>query len=97
MTQSPVSIQNFKELVKPKLKESQQEIYDIIAKHPNGINSLDLAKILNKERHKFSGRISEMVDMGIIIVDRWDKVGRSNFGVWVAVKFDEKGQAEINF
>jgi hypothetical protein len=67
---SEVSTLNYTEIILPKLSESQKEIYDIICKYPRGINSLDLAEILGKERNKFSGRLSELIKMDRIIVDR---------------------------
>jgi hypothetical protein len=98
---SPISQVNYKELILPKLSESQKEIYDIILKYPKGINSLELSNILGKERHKFSGRLSELVKMDLIIVDGIVKVGESNFGIWKAkvwiekIKVDKEGQINL--
>jgi hypothetical protein len=94
--QSTVSIKNYTELILPKLSESQKKIYDIISKYACGINSLDLEKEIGKERHKFSGRLTELVKMDLIIVDRMQKVGESTFGVWkVKTKVDKDGQVEL--
>ncbi|HET6224633.1 MAG TPA: hypothetical protein VFF27_00045 [Bacteroidia bacterium] len=93
--QSPVSLKNYTELILPKLSESQRKIYNIIAQHACGINSLDLEIAIGKERHKFSGRLTELVKMNLIIVDRMQKVGESTFGVWKAVKFSNDGQVEL--
>ena len=64
---SPISQTNYTELILPKLSESQKEVYEIIKKYPKGINSLELSNILGKERHKFSGRLSDLVKMDLII------------------------------
>jgi DNA-binding MarR family transcriptional regulator len=93
---SDISIKNYTELILPKLSESQKKIYDIISKHPNRINSLDLEKEIGKERHKFSGRITELVKMDLIKVDRMQKVGDSTFGVWrTKNNIDKDGQINI--
>jgi hypothetical protein len=93
---SDISIKNYTELILPKLRERQKKIYDIISKHPNRINSLDLEKEIGKERHKFSGRITELVKMDLIKVDRMQKVGDSTFGVWrTKNNIDKDGQINI--
>jgi predicted HTH transcriptional regulator len=98
---SEVSTKNYTELILPKLSESQKEIYDIISKYPRGINSLELSNILGKERHKFSGRLSDLVKMDLIIVDGTVKVGESTFGIWKAKvhlqehKVDRFGQVTL--
>jgi hypothetical protein len=93
---SEVSIKNYTELILTKLSESQKKIYDIISNHPNGINSLELEKEIGKERHKFSGRLTELVKMNLVIVDRMQKVGESTFGVWrTKNNIDKDGQINI--
>ncbi len=83
MTVSMISRINYYELIEPTLSDTQRSIYNLIKKYPNGISSYHLIKILGKEHHKFSGRLTELVSLDIIRVDRIIKINESNYGVWI--------------
>ncbi len=84
---NPISRRNFKEVVLPKLNESQTEVYNLICFYPNGINSKKIEKILGKQHHKFSGRLTELVDKGLIIVSDITEIDECYVGVWMATKY----------
>jgi len=90
MTVSVISRINYYELIEPTLSDTQRTIYNIIKSYPNGISSYHLIKILGKEHHKFSGRLSDLVKLDLIRVDRTVTIDGSTFGVWVN-NIDENG------
>jgi predicted HTH transcriptional regulator len=90
MIVSAVSKQNYYELIVPSLSETKKKIYEIIKSHPKGVNSFELTKILGKEHHKFSGRLTDLVSLDMIRVDRTETVNGSTYGVWVD-NLDESG------
>jgi hypothetical protein len=87
MTVSPISVDNYRELVVPTLKKRHKEIYELIlAAGDKCINSKTICEKLGKLPHQISGRFSEMVALDLIIVDRTEKVGKSTYGVWIVKK-----------
>jgi hypothetical protein len=89
---SPISYHNYQTVVKPTLAKRHKEIYDIIEAHPKGVNSKKICEILNKTPNQISGRFSEMVALDLIIVDGFEKIGKSRFGIWI---IKQKGQMKI--
>jgi hypothetical protein len=92
MTVSAISRINYYELILPTLSETQLRIYNIIKARKKGICSYHLIQILGKEHHKFSGRLTELVLMGLIKVDadRIVEINGSYYGVWIS-NLDEEG------
>jgi hypothetical protein len=84
MTVSPISQHNYQDLIRPTVKKRHLEIYDLIsASGSEGITSKEICETLGKLPHQISGRFSEMVALDLIIVDRWVKIGKSTYGVWI--------------
>jgi hypothetical protein len=81
---------NYYEVILPTLSETLVRIYSIIKSYPNGITSYDLIKILGKEHHKFSGRLTNLVELDLIRVDRIVMINGSYYGVWIDC-LDESG------
>lgn len=82
-----ISAHNYRNKVEPYLNESQQEVYDCICQYPNGINSKALGKVLRKEHNRYSGRITELTDLGLIVgVDIVEVKGAYCF-IWLSTKY----------
>jgi len=50
------------EKVEPEITKRQQEIYEIILNHPEGISSRGIEEIIHRELHCFSGRLTELAN-----------------------------------
>ena len=97
---NPISSHNYHEVVKPKAPSVRKRLYEIIySTGTRGINSKDLEAKIGKAHHKWSGRLSEMVEAELIKVDRLVTIDGCWVGVWVAMEFfpkvDQNGQTEI--
>lgn len=49
---------------KPEHGPTREAILHLLVKNPKGLTSTEVAQLLNKEKHTFSSRLSELVRLG---------------------------------
>ena len=64
--------------IKPELTQREQEVLDVIKRHPNGITCYEVAGFLKKYPNQISGRFKPLEDKGFII----NSGKRSGHDVW---------------
>lgn len=57
------------QMIKPKLPEKRQRVYEIIIQNPNGITRKGIAKALGWAINCVTGRVTELKYAGLIIED----------------------------
>lgn len=103
--QSPISTQNYYEVVKDNKEGIKNYLYSLIFKSGlNGITSDVLESTIGIPKNKWSGRLTDLVEDERIKINGKVKKGRSWFGILVAMehikneeinKIDENGQIKL--
>lgn len=85
------SISTYRDHVEPNLSQRQKEVFAVIKMNPEGITIYETALKMDAFPNQVSGRFSELVSKGLIIVTGFKKLngGKTDHGIWILT---EKGK-----
>ena len=87
------------EKLKPEIGRRQQQVLDLLDKHPQGLALFEIAQLLNLPINSVSGRVTELCARKLLIDSgrtRWNEYTRRNVTVWQRCT-PQKDQNEFGF